>query len=84
MKLANYTNGEVIEALAEALTSEEYIDDDAIEIVLAMRDGYMSGIGKRMLDILGEKDNSEQGYADWKQEQEELRQAMRIEMGEQI
>ena len=84
MKLANYTNGEVIEVLAETLSYEEHTDDDATEIALAVRDGYLQGISKRMLEILGEKDTSEQGYADWKQEQEELRQAMRADMGEEI
>ena len=57
MIFSNYSNGEVVEALVEALTEDESTDVDSTDVdsnefALAVRDGYLSAIAERVLDIL--------------------------------
>ena len=52
MIFADYSNGEVVEALVEALTEDEFTDVDSNEFAIAVRDGYLSTMAERVLDIL--------------------------------
>ena len=80
MIFANYSNGEVVEALAEALTKDEFIDDYSNECSQAIRDGYLQDISKAMLEILKDQ------YGDFEpiEDEHDLCAGLKTEMGESI
>ena len=80
MIFADYSNGEVVEALVEALTEDEFTDVDSNEFALAVRDGYLSTMAERVLAILSEQ------YGDFEttEDAHDLCAGLKTEMGESI
>ena len=80
MIFANYSNGEVVEALSESLSSEEFTDDNSNEFAIAVRDGYLSTMAERVLAILSEQ------YGDFEttEDAHDLCAGLKTEMGESI
>ena len=80
MIFADYSNGEVVEALVEALTEDEFTDVDSNEFAIAVRDGYLSTMAERVLAILSEQ------YGDFEttEDAHDLCAGLKTEMGESI
>ena len=83
MIFADYSNGEVVEALVEALTEDEFTNVDSNEFAIAVRDGYLSTMAERVLAILSEQ-YGDYGDFETTEDAHDLCAGLKTEMGESI